>query len=153
MHLQILYNMKVTDLMLGDYVRFSITSPDYKKFGNKPFKISTINSDGALALTMDNGSYWVDEEDIEPIPITKEFLDNNFEFDEDYYKEYEAITSVLPYTIYYEHHKEPVTLSWHLMFHQEYGLRIEDDPMVTMKYVHQLQHLFSICRIEIEWKL
>ena len=140
--------MKTTELMLGDYVRFSPTSPDYKKFGDKPFRVSTINSDGALALTMDNSSYWVDAEDIEPIPITKELLLNN-NFRVSYFGCYVYESEDDSFDL--DNHVSVFPGNWVCGINPNKTQRIISYAEIT--YLHELQHLLNMCNIKIDWKL
>lgn len=140
--------MNSAELMLGDYVKFSTTSPDYKKFGDKPFKVSTINSDGAIALMMDNGSYWVDEENIEPIPITEEFLLKN-----GFVKE-----SFVDSCIYASDDNRITFDAYSPNYPRKWYVHVDNEDFASiggcdLDYVHQLQQFLNICGIKKEWKL
>lgn len=136
--------MNSAELMLGDYVRFSTTSPDYKKFGDKPFRVSTINLHRAIALAMDNGFYWIAEEDIEPIPITEEFLLKN-----DFVQRYGIFVSEDSRVIV-DHSKANSLRQWYVHVDNEDFASIG---WCDVEYIHQLQQFLNICGIKKEFEI
>ena len=117
--------MKVTDLMVGDWV-------SYCGFYNKVIcvgqKVSMYNGKGTEFTT--------DPEYIRPIPLTEEILVKNG-FDKDERSKYFHL-----YTLDMEGHWD-FDISWS----SQNGFSYED---IKLTYVHQLQHLLRLCGIEKE---
>lgn len=138
--------MKETELMLGDYVRLSPTAPYYKMFGDKPFKISTLYGDGELVLSYKDGTtYWAVEEDLEPIPLTRDILlANGFIFE----PKIGYISA--DGRINLDHRIPNYPRKWYAHIDNE---DFQSIASCDLDYLHQLQHLLTICGIEKEWKL
>ena len=89
---------------------------------------------------------------LEPIPLTAEMMDKNFAINKPYQSQYGTKSLVyyaLPSPIY---HSGVWNLVWVIGENENY-LVIEDDPLIRMKYVHQLQHALKLCNIQKEIQL
>lgn len=113
------------------------------KFNAFPFQVEQITKKkiGYHAEPNDHRVYFLRWDEAEPIPLSKEFMDRNFSLN-DYYQE----THDIPGVYFYIVPKDKWT--WNLVWDVENGcLSIEDDPLIRMKYVHELQHIFKLCGI------
>ena len=106
----------------------------------------------------ENGVHFIDKfgggiaSGVEPIPLTVEFLEKNFTVNKPYQEKYgtkSLIHYALPSPIY-------PSVVWNLVWvigEDGNYLVIEDDPLIRMKYVHQLQHVLKLCNIQKEIQL
>ena len=132
------------DLMIGDYVLLNGT----------PYKVSTIKKDNygkleddgvEVSLTSDSTDFW------QPIPVTPELLlKNGF-----------TVMSII-YKYPYRHHLryDDGGTSVDVRF-----WAIDSKPIIEIdsenyyiqnlefEYLHELQHIFKLCKIEKEWLL
>ena len=143
--------IQATELMLGDYVRVEVDDNE--------FDIDYICDIGYVpewndlgVITCHNGNEWLREAEIYPVPLTKEILDKNFTLNKPYQSQY-GTKSLVYYAL-----PSPIYLSgiWNLVWvigENENYLVIEDDPLIRMKYVHQLQHALKLCNIQKEIQL
>lgn len=137
--------MEITDLMIGDWVRLK---DDYLSYEESCMKISFLSTSAICALRCkgtntpiglkNSDENWmcpVFEDDIEPIPLTEEILENNgFEKDRDY--GYFIGQSNSGYYIYFNNN--------HLSIQAGYDA-IE---FAWCEYVHELQHALKLCGIK-----
>lgn len=113
--------MNSNELMLGNYVKFSESSPCYQSFGDKPYKILTLLEQGVVSLQInDEISFWTTEEDIEPVPLTPEIMEKIGLVDIMYDKCMYIDKNGVPYNLKY----------------------------FNVKYLHELQQVFTLCKIE-----
>lgn len=121
--------MKNYEFQVGDYVLhygkvIKIEAAHLKKVG--------YHNDRRDRLT------WVRISELQPIEITKDFLDWAFEFNEEDTLQYNFEDEVEK-VFYFAPNKW-----WHWNFvwcSETKELFIEDDPLIRMKYIHQLQHV------------
>ena len=120
--------LKVTDLMVGDWLMFN----------GKPCQVKGLHNDDTVTFTGYRSMFYLI--DAEPIPITPEILEKNglendplgCYFDED--KQCELEISSTDKGVY-----------WTINYN-EYGI-------VKLQYVHELQHALKLCGIEKEIKV
>lgn len=143
--------LEVSDLMAGDWVRS-------KKWAEIPFKLTSLNANmryyyGITSKGVLIGPFLIEE--LEPIPITKEILEK-IGFVNDYYEEgcvadYGYIKHD-GYTLTYKNEEVDAIITWCngcVSITTEHG----DDAQITIKYLHELQHAFKLCRIKKEIEL
>lgn len=113
--------MKVQDLMIGDWVTCSIN--------NKYYKVSELTSD--IELEGYGFIFHSLFDDIEPIPLTAEILENNFPTIEDGVTWSETTDSDL------------------------FNIRVEYDKYVEgiFRFIHELQHALRLAGIDKEIEL
>lgn len=130
--------MKVNELMIGDWVKFDedICSVDEVRLDGTVV-LTSMNTD----LTSIDGSQ-VEDEEIEPIPLTPEILEKNgFKFEQQ---------GSLEVAILKMKNRHPITLEyigwsdgrWSIQQHR-----------LVVKYVHELQHALRLCGIDKEIKI
>ena len=126
--------IKAENLMAGDWI----------KCGPNNRIVSEINMN---TITTDC-RYISNYDKIEPIPLSKDLMDANFELDEGYYDEYFKEKGILPYKMLFTAtYPDGSTMKnyWHLLYNTNINeLRIEDDPCIYVKYVHELQHMLRL---------
>lgn len=126
--------MKANELMIGDWVKFDedICIVDEVRVDGTVV-LTSINTD----LTSVDGSQ-VEDEEIEPIPLTREILVKN---------EFQQISTN-------KYVSGKVTIA---IFVEEFLITIKSENarvmMITIKYVHELQHALRLCNIEKEIEL
>jgi len=139
--------MNATYLMLGDYVQ--IEDEKSKLITDYICDIGYVPQWNELGVrTCKYGSEWLREGEIAPIPLTKGLLDKHFTINDSYQDEYGSINRY-----YYGVISERLGSIWNLVWiegNNENYLMIEDDPLISMKYVHELQHAMKLCRINKE---
>ena len=89
---------------------------------------------------------------LEPIPLTEEIIKKNFELNEPYQKQFgtdHLVYYVVPNPKWYS---GIWNFAWVKGDNEDY-LIIEDDPIIRIKYVHELQHLLKLCNINKEIEL
>lgn len=131
--------LEVSDLMAGDWVKLSKGN----WFENR--KVELID------IEMIAESVYL----AEPIPLTKEILEK-IGFVNDYYEEgcvadYGYIKHD-GYTLTYKNEEVDAIITWCngcVSITTEHG----DDVQITIKYLHELQHAFKLCRIKKEIEL
>lgn len=124
--------MKALDYQLGNYVRYK----------DNIIKIDAIHLRKVGFHSRNDKLAWVRIGCIEPIRITKVFMDKNFEFNKDYYIKYFADTDIhLPYILNLSNNN-----TWNMILMDD-SLTIEDDPIIHIKYVHQLQNILKLCDV------
>lgn len=137
--------LKVTDLMVGDWVSCQINGIEVKYVRIASLNKTTMNgipSDfiefDKVMIDMLHGSYYqVDVASIHPIPLTSEILKKNGLANDPYgchFKEDEYM--MLEISV------EEEGIYWTINYN-EYGV-------LKLKYVHQLQHALRLCGINKE---
>lgn len=132
--------MNSEELMIGDLVQFS---------GNV-IKVEEILADGINPMWDFNENYGceVDNADLQPIPLTPEILDKNFKEKEKDTIGYYQRNKLVPYMVDMRGVDIPneFITKWNLIW-DEVGkyLTIEDDPLIKIRYVHELQHVLRLC--------
>ena len=120
--------MKIDEVMLGDIV----------SAGGRPIHVTL----GVLNNWSDN---------IEPIPLTKELLEKNgFERDE-----------CIPQEKYYNGIDNRVIVhndKEYMNSNNEWYVHVDSEDYSTiagceLTYVHELQHLLKLCKIDFEWQV
>ena len=119
--------MKVTDLMLGDWVSIN----------GKQVWVWTLTQHGVVGYMDGDHSYYSSEDDVEPIPLTAEILEKNglvvgdfpMHFAED--KDFDLELSMYGSEV------------WWTINLQEYDI-------IKLGYVHELQHVLKDCKIKKE---
>jgi hypothetical protein len=120
--------MKANELRLGDYV--------YSTFSNKPCKVIKLESspEGYGSVCVDGVSGRKDVASLTPIPLTAEILEKNL-----------STTSQIQYC-------------WDDFLSNSFGkdfyeIRYHGDVtelVISIRYVHELQHVLKLCKIEKE---
>jgi hypothetical protein len=138
--------MKAEELMIGDWVNFhlEIFLTDYEGIETvhdevlEIGKVSALNSIGNVWVIDSEGEeHQITNDEIEPIPLTTEILDKNgFKEHRDY--GYFIGQSNSGYYIYFDNN--------HLSIQAGYDV-IE---FACCEYVHELQHVLNLCKIEKE---
>ncbi len=145
--------IQAEQLMIGDLVH-CVTD-------NVTHEIESFGEDRRLEVNgkpwyMVNGYFNV-LSDVEPIAITKDIMDANFEFDEDYFDEFFKDQGTLPYKVLFTAiYSDGKTMKnyWRLMYNTTSGLvTIEDNPCIRVKYVHELQHMLRLMGLRGDIKL
>lgn len=141
-------SMIISEVSIGDWVKLNYDI-SYKT-GESLYtnvRITSINEDGTINVSMHDGDGW-DSDLIYPIPITKELLEKNG------FKRENLITS-------YNHYigiDNRVSLNddfysinsinmWNVHIDSEYYCTIAN---CELTYVHELQHLLRLCKIDKE---
>lgn len=139
--------MNATDLMLGDYVQ--VEDDEGKLFTDCVCDLGYVPQWNELGIKTIKGGYeWLREFEIMPLPLTKDLLDRHFVLNASYQYEFGSTSRY-----FYRVIPEFVSSIWNLVWiegNNENYLMIEDDPLIRMKYVHELQHAMKLCRINKE---
>lgn len=131
--------MRATDLMIGDWVLISVW--DCKPF---PSKVTSINYNSYKGKDFAD---WIDTEDeeeigmynVQPIPITPEVLEKNFQKDPDYIDTYWR-PDCRKFCFVKEND------DWYFAFRYKGGHIC----IAECNYVHELQHALRLCGIDKE---
>ena len=142
--------MKATDLMIGDWVI-------RKGVPEEPMRVYDIKTSvGTVYLDQDGRGIIEKFENIEPIPLTSEILKKN-EFKKNiyYYSSHSYETYLLP--------KQEIFIGYHIIkwfkeddwtiihnIHDDDDYGFDYDEVITIQYVHELQHILKLCKIEKE---
>ena len=142
--------MKATDLMIGDYVFWywvthkvdfdgAVMTDKGYEVNRRIIKVSSVNETGVTFKSPKDGSQiYVKEEDLSPIPLTKEILRKN-----DFIGEvYLWIDAGDEKTLVYYPFEHRLTL--------EYGDKCEILFKCQCFSVHEFQHALKLCKIEKE---
>ena len=140
--------MKANELMVGDWVKLHYDI-NYKT-GESLYtnvRITSINEDGTINVSMHDGDGW-DADLIYPIPITKELLEKNgFERDEliESYNHYCGMDNRVSLNddFYYINSRN----TWYVHVDSEDYSTIA---RCELTYVHELQHILKLCKIDKE---
>jgi len=137
--------MNATDLMLGDWVLTLDSTHKEKVFA----QVDAIEEGKhSILVTRECSNWFVDIDWIEPIPLTKEIIEKNFTLNEKYQEQFGD-----NHHFYYNIVPKYSSSIWNLVWIEgsnENCLLIEDDPLIHMKYVHELQHALKLCGISKE---
>ena len=136
--------MKAEELMLGDYIMFNKNIYIIEEISKKGW-VHLIYNDGSKCRVALSNDYILDE--ITPIPITAEILENNgfgYKEEDDYLTHYYLGDG------WYLDNPD-----LHIGTYNEgvYWLNYCDNAIYGIKYIHQLQHALRLCRIEKEIEL
>ena len=117
--------LKATDLMVGDWLMF----------GDKPCQVKGLHSDDTATLVGYRSPYFLI--DAEPIPLTPKILEKN-----GFYR------SEIPTRdeIGHYYHRKPAPSSIFVSMSFDDGRDFGNE----IKYVHELQHILRLCKIEKE---
>lgn len=128
--------METKLLMIGDWVLYD---EEYYRVGELCY------NDKVITLVQENKSStteaFASENLVTPIPLTAEILGKNgFELDEEASNDFGFECYAFPFGkgFYIEHHNEYM---------------ITDHQLIKFKYVHELQHILKLCKIDKEIKL
>jgi len=141
--------MKLTDLMIGDWVNYSILNLNAKVvsiLGNHTIGIQFVDKNNKAEAI-----HGLIEETINPIPITEEILVKNgfgrCDYNNQYFIIYDVINLITPKwrggTEYY-------ACAW---YQDEFDDLVQHIEICKCAYVHQLQHLLRLCGIDKEIEL
>ena len=128
--------MKATELQIGDLVQGFV--PDSYSW------IYGIFNEGRIAIIAEPSKTYIElsPEDIQPVPITPEFLENNGFTKSERYEVWKIISDD------YELRITPWRVA--VIFLDEDGSDKEEFSAPRPKYVHELQHALKLCGIEKE---
>ena len=138
--------MKANEIQIGDWLYYK------GQFNAFPFKVESITKKkvGYHAEPGDNRIYYIQLNEVQPIPITPEILEKNgFK---PYIPEYHLETVYACQDV-----SKAVANELYALWPYQDGsfyllLRVDGKDMVRMNihYVHQLQHVLRLCGIEKE---
>ena len=139
--------MNATDLMLGDYIQME--DEEGKLLTDCVCGLGYVPQWNELGIkTIEGGDEWLRESEVMPIPLTKEIIEKNFTLNNKYQEQFEDGHHFY-YNIVPKYNSGIWNLVWVRGSNENY-LLIEDDPLIHMKYVHELQHALKLCRINKE---
>lgn len=125
--------MKVTDIMIGDWVKFRRLFDDSLIIS----QVVEIHTDNAC-IKSTFGCHWSNLKDIEPIPLTPEILEKNgWE---------ERPTGY----VFYTDGKRYDNSLWYIFDSNTF---VVDTAKFQIKYLHELQHILKLCGIDKEIEL
>lgn len=132
--------MKANEIMIGDFVRIPIDEVDGVTTSNGIAKIISIHSEGCIVKSDIGYTISIDYNLINAIPLTPEILEKNlFEIlSEDVYR----ISNDLFLLTYDSDYS--LCNSFDIGYGDEYNY------ITTIKYVHELQHILRLCKIDKE---
>ena len=127
-----------------------------KVFPKNPCVYDIKVSVGTVYLDQDGRGITEKFENIEPIPLTSEILEKNeFKKNVYYYSPHSYETYLLPkQEIYIGYHiikwfkEDDWTIIHNIHDDSDYGF--DYDEVITIQYVHELQHILKLCKIEKE---
>ena len=131
--------MKARELMIGDWVVYN-GDVDY----SSPIKIEGM--DEAIDMLVTNDREDVGFDGIWPIPLSEEILDRNFKP-----SNHEGDYPYAVKTYYIDECSE--NNDYDLILCEDNQCTLTDHVFITIKYVHELQHLLKVCGIEKEIQL
>ena len=136
--------MNSTDLMLGDYIQME--DEEGKLLTDCVCDLGYVPQWNELGIkTIEGGDEWLRESEVMSIPLTKEIIAKNFTFNNKYQEQF-GEGHRFYYNIAPKYHSGVWNLVWIERNNDNY-LFIEDDPLIHMKYVHELQHALKLCGI------
>lgn len=134
--------MRTEDLQRKDWLYYK------GRFNAFPFQVEQITRKkiGYHAEPNENRIYYLRPSECYPIPLTKEWIARNFPLNEEYQLKFGSED-----TFYYQidANGKKWNLVWTIKKDEEY-LFIEDDPLIKMRYIHELQHVLKLCGINKE---
>lgn len=143
--------MKAQDLMIGDWV-YGIDG----KGGKHPCRINTIDiyPQNRTPRVVTSGGYGYQQENLEPIPLTREILEKNG-FEKLDFSHYHIQDRKLVLDADGSWHG---SLSWHWVVtemdaNEKGQIYVLDYYVATINFVHELQHALRLCGIEKEIEL
>lgn len=127
--------MKANELMTGAFVYFNCFD------GSKIVVRVTGFKDGIVYGDSKKGSHWCNIEKVEPIPLTPEVLEKNG-FNQDKYGQF----------IFNEDTGESEHYLCIVPSYDEgiYWWTVNSEPIAKINHLHELQHIFRLCKIEKE---
>lgn len=142
--------MKANELMIGDWVYdndypMQITEIKFRRRGEPPYKlIGSLKGDG---LEMENISL----DYIQPIPITKELLEKNGLVRDNLIKSCNFYV-IISNRVSLHDGKEFMNSRnmWHAHINNEDYRTIAH---CELTYLHEFQHLLTLCKIDFDWKV
>ncbi len=134
--------MRTEDLQRKDWLYYK------GRFNAFPFQVEQITRKkiGYHAEPNENKMYYLHPSEVYPIPLTKEWMARNFPLNEEY-----QLVFGSEGTFFYQidANGKKWNLVWIIRKDEEY-LFIEDDPLIKMRYIHELQHVLKLCGINKE---
>ena len=142
------------ELMLGDWVMLNPDLKEYYPFAGKSCMVIGLHDDdGAIKIEYDNGKYfWTDaEDDVIPIPLTPEILENNGFTDwADHSRTTRSCSMLIDRTNIIVQKIDGTDY----IFTQFYRGGVDScEFRMDLKYVHELQHALRLCGIDKEIEL
>ena len=133
--------MKATELMIGDWLRYSPKSISLNNNYGGPYRVEGVSQD-TISLGAKNYRFVVSDKEIDPIPLTPEILEKNgFGFVKSY-----DIRSVWNGQWIYKG-LELATCCLNRDDNWPCFINI-DDSNIKCEYVHQLQHALRLCKLD-----
>ena len=141
--------MKATDLMIGDWLRYSPKSISLNNNYGGPYRVEGISQD-TISLGAKNYRFVVSDKEIDPIPITPEILENNgFKY------------KTTDWDVVYEgpHYGEYNLKKFHVLIGKKnitlasyydyigHG-DVDAHGFAYINYVHELQHALRLCGLD-----
>ena len=150
--------LKVTDLMVGDWVSCQINSIEIKYVQVAAVNKTSMNgipSDflefNKVTLDMLDGHYiQVDINSIKPVPITKELLEKNG---------FDVLNEIYFYILRgIDNRVEMRNDKEYMNTNSEWYVHVDSEDYRTiasceLTYLHELQALLNLCKIEHEWQV
>ena len=134
--------MRTEDLQRKDWLYYK------GRFNAFPFQVEQITRKkvGYHAEPNENKMYYLYPSEVYPIILTKEWMARNFLLNEEYQLKFGRED-----TFYYQIdiNGKKWNLVWTIKKDGGY-LFIEDDPLIKMRYIHELQHVLKLCGINKE---
>ena len=134
--------MRTEDLQRKDWLYYK------GRFNAFPFQVEQITRKkiGYHAEPSENRMYYLYPSEVYPILLTKEWMARNFPLNEEYQLKFGRED-----TFYYQIdvNGKKWNLVWTIKKDGGY-LFIEDDPLIKMRYIHELQHVLKLCGINKE---
>lgn len=137
--------MRTDEIMRGDMLYYR------GRFNAFPFKVEQVTKKkiGYHVEPEENRMHYLRLSEVFPIRLTEEIIQRNFKVNEPYQEQFgtdSQIYYVLPTPKFFS---GVWNFVWVKGDNANY-LMIEDDPIIKIKYFHELQHLFKLCNISKE---
>lgn len=129
--------MKATDLMIGDLL---------KDENNDFFQVAAIK--GESGVIYDEYNDFHTEEDVKPIPLTPKILEKN-----GFVESYSGNTHCLNYHNYKDHEEDFDIYICDGIREGSTCEELKEYQITAIRYVHELQHILKLCKIDKEIEL
>ena len=134
--------MRTEDLQRKDWLYYK------GRFNAFPFQVDQITKKkiGYHAQPNENRMCYLRPSECCPLHLTKELVERNFPLNKEYQLEFGRED-----TFYYQINAngKKWNFVWIIKKDESY-LFIEDDPLIKMRYIHELQHVLKLCGINKE---